>query len=480
MATGYHSKAIGDYSQAFGYKASAGTASADSFATAIGYQANATGKGSFAVGYQPNATGQGAFALGDSSTASGDHSIAIGAPMRGITVEWDGVPHHVAGASATKDNAVAIGPGCVADGVASLAMGTQSSTTDSFAVAIGFLNDALNFGATVSGGQDNDAEGKYSTIGGGWMNFTPEVGATVCGGIYNWAMANYTFIGGGDQAEISDTAPYSSVVGGNLNFVDGPYGFIGGGSYNSIGDWNNASTHSIILGGYYNQTYGDYSTILGGSENVADSYHETVLGRFSEESGGNISQWIDTDPLFVIANGTADNKRRNALTLYKNGNLIIRRDKDSTLDSSFVFEDGNVGIGTTNPSQQLTVYNGSTTGTYTTNGWQHSSDRRLKNNITRVDNPLEKVNAMNGVYFNWKDKDDDRQIGVIAQDLIDILPEVVGQNGDGYYSVSYDGIIPILIEAVKEQQQIIQQKTSEIDQLKADIEEIKMLLEDRD
>nr|NQU91045.1 tail fiber domain-containing protein [Bacteroidota bacterium] len=80
-------------------------------------------------------------------------------------------------------------------------------------------------------------------------------------------------------------------------------------------------------------------------------------------------------------------------------------------------ENGNVGIGTASPSQRLTVYNGSTTGTYTTSGWLHSSDARLKTNISKIDNALEKVMDMEGVYFNWKDNKSEHQVGLIAQDV---------------------------------------------------------------
>jgi len=119
----------------------------------------------------------------------------------------------------------------------------------------------------------------------------------------------------------------------------------------------------------------------------------------------------------------------------------------------FIGENGNVGIGTTSPSQRLTVYNGSTTGTYTTSGWLHSSDARLKTNINLIENALEKVSEMEGVYFNWKDTDENHQVGLIAQEVEKVLPEVVRQDDKGYYSVSYDGVVPVLIEAIKELQQ---------------------------
>jgi hypothetical protein len=132
-------------------------------------------------------------------------------------------------------------------------------------------------------------------------------------------------------------------------------------------------------------------------------------------------------------------------------------------------ENGNVGIGTFTPSQRFTVYNGSTTGTYTTSGWQHSSDERLKTNVTQINNALDKVMDMEGVYFNWKKSDENRQVGMIAQEVEKVLPEVVSTDKEGYYSMSYGAVVPVLIEAIKEQQNTIENLEKSIEDLKATI-----------
>jgi hypothetical protein len=82
------------------------------------------------------------------------------------------------------------------------------------------------------------------------------------------------------------------------------------------------------------------------------------------------------------------------------------------------------------------------------------SDERLKSNIRTIDNALDKVTAMRGVYF---DKDGKASTGVIAQEVEKVLPEVV-MDGE-YKSVAYGNIVGVLIEAIKE--------------LKAEIEELK-------
>jgi hypothetical protein len=84
------------------------------------------------------------------------------------------------------------------------------------------------------------------------------------------------------------------------------------------------------------------------------------------------------------------------------------------------------------------------------------SDERLKSNIKTIDNALDKVQNLRGVTF---DKDGKAGLGVIAQEVQKVLPEVV-QEGEEYLSVAYGNIVGVLIEAIKEQQK-------QIDELKA-------------
>ena len=98
-----------------------------------------------------------------------------------------------------------------------------------------------------------------------------------------------------------------------------------------------------------------------------------------------------------------------------------------------------------------------------------SSDRRLKKYIKNIKNPLDKLSKINGVTFEWKKADEKMKkevhshegpdVGVIAQEVEEVLPEIVATRDNGYKAVYYEKLVPLLIEAVKE--------------LKAEVDELK-------
>jgi hypothetical protein len=158
------------------------------------------------------------------------------------------------------------------------------------------------------------------------------------------------------------------------------------------------------------------------------------------------------------------NGSNNNWELYYNGTQIA------------INSTGNVGLGTTTPSQKLDVngtihaanLNGGATSLSTDasgNIIRTPSDANLKCQIASIDNPLEKVMQLHGVSYNFIDSDrfgSDRQMGFLAQDLEKVIPETVSSGGE-YKSVNYQEITALLTEAVKEQQKIIDQLKERIE-----------------
>ena len=125
-------------------------------------------------------------------------------------------------------------------------------------------------------------------------------------------------------------------------------------------------------------------------------------------------------------------------------------------------------------SNGASVVNLSSTGSGTFNGnvtaYGSASDIRLKENIERIANPIEKVKQLDGITFDYK-KDGSRSTGLIAQQLLKVLPEVVYETedlhtGDSHYAVRYGQVVGLLVEAIKNQQ-------DQIELLKTTIEEMK-------
>lgn len=113
-----------------------------------------------------------------------------------------------------------------------------------------------------------------------------------------------------------------------------------------------------------------------------------------------------------------------------------------------------------------------------------TSDLRFKKNIVPLSNALDKILSMRGVSYHWQEIgplkhvfSEKSQIGFIGQEMEDICPEVVFTNSEGYKSLNYSRLTPILVEAMKEQQQVIEQQSSALANALAKIEQIQTTLQ---
>ncbi len=115
-------------------------------------------------------------------------------------------------------------------------------------------------------------------------------------------------------------------------------------------------------------------------------------------------------------------------------------------------------------SGQLTCANVNSSGIVTATDFNSSSDRNLKDNIRVIENASELVGKLEGVHFTWKSSGAET-CGVIAQQIEEYLPQLV-QTGETHKTVNYNGLVGVLIAAVREQGEMIAELKAEIEELK--------------
>jgi hypothetical protein len=270
------------------------------------------------------------------------------------------------------------------------------------------------------------------------------------------------------------------------------------GSYNvylgvDAGNLSNAASRNVFIGyqAGYNET-GSNKLVVENNYTGADNYNNALIyGDFASNSlkvNGNqnvteVTTFNDTPAVIGIHNVSPD----YGIGLKGLGGYI-----------GVVGESSMVGVGQRigiygYASGGATNYAGYFSGNVQVNGAvTQTSDKNLKKNIIPLSGALKKILALQGVTYDWKSESelvsviksknaelksdhpkfnfpDGKQIGVIAQDVEKILPELVQTDGDGLKSVDYIKMIPLLIESIKEQQKIIDLQNARIEALEKSV-----------
>ena len=166
-----------------------------------------------------------------------------------------------------------------------------------------------------------------------------------------------------------------------------------------------------------------YSTVTGG---VSGGYgaNQVLYQNSSNITSSSASLQFDGTNLTAANNVTVNGVFTSSSTTYLNGVANF---------GSNVFITGNLYV-----TGDITAF--------------YTSDKRLKENITPIPNALNKVLSISGNTFKWSEKSGKKGIesGIIAQEILEVLPEAVVTRDNGYLAVHYDKIIPLLIEAIKD------------------------------
>jgi len=285
----------------------------------------------------------------------------------------------------------------------------------------------------IQGRTDHYGSGLLNSEYGAWFMARNQSSGTVTsqGGSYHWAYNDSTGV------VTNQMGLLVSALNASTGSVTTQYGVYARGQ--------NYSTGTV------GTTYGAYIDAYNKSTGTITTAYGLAIGNATQPAIYNPSGTVTTGYGLYLGNVQATNK----WSLYSS---------DATAPSYFA---GNVGIGTNTPSFKLDVI-----GQVASNGVALTSDARFKKDLLPIESPLDKILNLNGLSYAWKTYEykernfpEGRHYGVIAQEIEKVLPEVVSTTPDGSKSVAYTEIIPVLIEAIKEQQkriEVLEKKLTEI------------------
>ena len=229
-------------------------------------------------------------------------------------------------------------------------------------------------------------------------------------------------------------------------------------------------TSSALSGYTTNAQLTSYATTANSLSQFASTTSAQLSTLISDETGsGNlvfaisptlVTPNLGTPSAVVLTNasGTASNLTANI------ANYITISDDTATNATRYpIFANGISGTILEQVSSTKFTFNPST-GLLTSTDYNSSSDERLKKNIKTVRNAVEKISALRGVTFDWKEGNA-KGIGLIAQEVKNVIPEVVTTDENGYLGIKYTNIIGILVEAIKDQQEQINILKKQIEKL---------------
>jgi len=355
------------------------------------------------------------------------------------------------------------------DGAANVAVGENALSLIVPGSGIGGYNTAMGFAALseLVNGNQNAAFGHFA-LGRSLGNLNSAFGDN--------SLVN--IVSGGSNSAFGQESG-SRLVSGDLNT------FLGA----ATGSDNRQKTDVVnsTAIGYGAYTTNDNQVVIGG-----ESVNETIIngdvaikkGLFIQNnlllanSGADkfigIGEGLFGSNLFVLAGypasevGSGNGGNLNLLAgsaskTGNGGNVII----DSGFGGSYGGNNGHViiaprgasvGIGTTNPQQALSVVGQ----VWASGGYLTGADRRWQKDVASLSGALNKILKLKPIIFYWRTAEfpnmkfsNNRQLGLAAQEVESIFPEAVLTNENGYKSIDYDKLIPVLIQAIKEQQQRI-------------------------
>jgi hypothetical protein len=201
-----------------------------------------------------------------------------------------------------------------------------------------------------------------------------------------------------------------------------------GNSSTAMGYGTTASVIGSTAMGQSTTASGYYSTAMGRSTTASD-FASVVIGQYNSSGSSvtnNATSFNTANTAFVIGNGTNSSNKSDAFKVMFNGDATVSNDLTVS---------GDVVI---------------------------SSDARLKSNIVSLGSTLPKLLQIDGKSYEMKGK---QKIGVLAQEIQEVFPELVSEDDNEMLAVNYQGLVPVLINALKEQDKIIKSQEERLNRI---------------
>ena len=234
-------------------------------------------------------------------------------------------------------------------------------------------------------------------------------------------------------AQYATAMGYNTTASGNASFAVG-HSSEAKGFFSVAMGGSTAHADGTTAMGMYTNAVGLYSTSMG-SYTTARDYSSLVIGRYNltgtEGNSGSPTGFFTANNAFVIGNGTADSARSDAFVVKFSGNTTINNDLTVT---------GDIVV---------------------------SSDAKLKANIVSLGSTLAKLLLIDGKTYTMK-KNGKQKIGLLAQDIQKVFPELVTKDDKEMLAVNYQGLVPVLINALKEQDDKISRLEKLVEKLVSD------------
>ena len=268
--------------------------------------------------------------------------------------------------------------------------------------------------------------------------YTNNTGSTSASaiGYFTTATADGAFASGRDTeatGDYSQALGYKAKANGDKSFAIGHLTIANGVTSTAMGYWTEANGDYSTSTGGGTRANGVYSTAMGYGSYASD-YSSLVIGHWNLSGStvtGSATAANSANTLFVIGNGSQPWSKSDAFKVMANGDTTVSN--DLTVGGDIVV----------------------------------SSDARLKANIVSLGSTLAKLLLIDGKSYTMK-KDGKQKIGVLAQDIQKVFPELVTTDDKDMLAVNYQGLVPVLINALKEQDDKISRLEKIVEKLISD------------